>query len=175
MRYGLTAVAIDEEELGSVHSRILKSILQKNVQSTLPTSLWHGLGGLELYDLRTEVGIEAIEFFRDAICADSETGKLLRLNMQYSQLKEGTGEPLLEKLDIHLSYLTPTWILLLNQYLSCHNMTITVTDSYAIPLQGPSNDYIMQTTASPTVQYPTAKDSNRVCIYLQVKSSIWST
>jgi hypothetical protein len=73
MRYGLAAVAIDEEELGSVQSRILKSILQKlNVQSTLPTAIRHGpreYGGLELYDLRTEVGIEAVKFFRDAIYA----------------------------------------------------------------------------------------------------------
>ena len=174
MRYGLAAVAIDEEELGSVQSRILKSILQKlNVQSTLPTSIRHGpreYGGLELYDLRTEVGIEAVKFFRDAIYANSETGKLLRLNMQYSQLEAGTGEPLLEKSDIHLSYLTPTWILSLRQYLSCHNMTITVSESYKIPLQGPTDNYIMQPQHLKRYIIQQQKDINLVRIHLQVST-----
>jgi hypothetical protein len=53
MRYGLAAVAIDEEELSKVQSRIIPAILKKlNVQSTIPTSIRHGpreLGGLDLY------------------------------------------------------------------------------------------------------------------------------
>ena len=174
MRYGLAAVAIDEEELGSVQSRILQSILKKlNVQSTPPTSIRHGpckYGGLELYDFRTEAGIEALKFFRDAIYANSETGKLLRLMMQYSQLEAGIGPLLLEQPDMHLSYLTPTWILSLRQYLLCHNMTVTVSDSYTIPLQGPNDEYIMQPQHLQRYSAQQQKDINLVRLYLQAST-----
>ena len=162
MRYGLASVAIDEEELGSVQSRILQSILKKlHVQSTLPTSIRHGpreYGGLELYDLRTEVGIEAIKFFRDAIYANSETGKLLRLNMQYSQLEAGIGPLLLEHPDIHLSYLTPTWILSQRQYL-CF---VSQPDGYSKRFlhhttSGFQRRIYHATAASPTLQCPATK------------------
>ena len=66
MRYGLAAVATDEETLGTVQSRVIQAILKKlHVQSTIPTSIRHGpaeFGGLELYDLRTESGIESVKF-----------------------------------------------------------------------------------------------------------------
>ena len=64
MRYGLAALAVDEEALSTVQSRIVQAMLQKlHVQSTIPTAIRHGppeLGGLALYDLRTEAGIEAV-------------------------------------------------------------------------------------------------------------------
>jgi hypothetical protein len=129
MRYGLSAVALDEDELANVQSCILQVTLKNlNVQSTIPASIRHGpkeLGGLELYDLSTEAGIESIKFFRDALYADSENGRLLRLNLQYSQLEAGIGDSLLEHPGLHLAYLTPTWLLSLRQFMSNHNMTIT--------------------------------------------------
>ena len=100
---------------------------------------------MELYDLCIEVlGIESIKFVRDAIYSNSENGKMIRLNMQYSQLEAGIDEPLLENPDVHIAYLTtPTWILSLRQFLSWHNMTIKVSDSFQIPLTGPKDEYIM--------------------------------
>jgi hypothetical protein len=114
MRYALAAVAIDEEELSKVQSCIIPAILQKlNIQSTIPISIRHGprkLGGIALYDLRTEAGIESLKFFRDALYNNSENGKLIRLNLQYSQIEAGIGQDLLQFPSIHISYLTLTWI-----------------------------------------------------------------
>ena len=76
MRYGLAAVALDEEILGQVQSKVVQSMLKKlHVQSTIPTAIRHGpaeFGGLEIYDLQTEAGLEAIKFFRDSIYSESE-------------------------------------------------------------------------------------------------------
>ncbi|KAI2512158.1 hypothetical protein MHU86_2245 [Fragilaria crotonensis] len=174
MRYGLATVALDEEELSTVQSRIIPAILKKlHVQSTISTAIRHGpreLGGLDLYDLRTEAGIESLKFFRDAIYSESENGKLLRLNLQYSQLEAGIGEDLLQFPNIHLSYLTPTWILSLRQFLSLHNMSVTVSDPFQIPLRGDSDEYIMQ--ESHLARYSTAqqKDINLVRLFLQVNT-----
>ena len=174
MRYGLAALAVDEEELGGVQSRVIQAMLKKlNVQSTIPTAIRHGpkdMGGMDLYDLRTEVGIESIKFFRDAIYSNSENGKLIRLNMQYSQLEAGTGEKLLEHPDVHIAYLTPTWILSLRQFLSCHNMTIKVTNSFQIPLAGPKDEYIMQPVHLSRYSASQQRDINLVRMYLQVNT-----
>ena len=149
-------------------------MLQKtHVQSTIPTAIRHGppeLGGLAIYDLRTEAGIEAVKCFRDAVYSRSECGKLLLLNLQYSQLEAGIGEALLEHPKIHISYLTPSWILSLRQFLFCHNMTITVSNGYTPPLQSKTDQYIMQ--ASHLARYTAVqrRDINLVRLYLQVTS-----
>ena len=93
---------MDEEGLGQVQYKVVQSILKKwHVQSTLPTAIRHGpaeFGGLGIYDLRTEAGLEAIKFFRDSIYANPENGKLLRMNLRYSRLESGIGQPLLESI-----------------------------------------------------------------------------
>ena len=49
------------------------------------------MGGLGLYDLRTEAGLEALKRFRIALYTNSEAGNLICLNLQYS---EGFGSGL---------------------------------------------------------------------------------
>ena len=71
MRYSLAAAAANEEELSGVQSQITRAILQKlHIRSTIPTALQYGpleLGGLGLYDLRTELGIETLKFLQDSL------------------------------------------------------------------------------------------------------------
>ena len=89
MRYSLAAIAADEEALAPVQTKIIQTILQKlHISSTILTSLRHGpieLGGLGLYDLRTEADVKALKFLRNLLYSDSEAGNLIRLNIQYSQ------------------------------------------------------------------------------------------
>jgi hypothetical protein len=83
MRYSLAAVATNEEELSRIQSRISRVILQRlHIRSTIPTALRYGpveLGGLGLYDLRTEVGVETLKFLRNALYSDSKSRNLIRL------------------------------------------------------------------------------------------------
>ena len=121
------------------------------VQSTIPTSIRHGpheYGGLELYDLRTEAAIESLKYCRDALYSGSETGKLMRPNLHASQREAGIGPPLLQHPDIHVPYLTPTWILSLRQFLYCQNMSLTVTDAPTVKLRSTVDQYIMQKSIS---------------------------
>jgi hypothetical protein len=172
MRYSLSAVAADEEALQGIQNRILKTMLQKmHVNGNLPTAIRHGpieLGGMDMYDLRTEVGIEAIKYLRNALYADSEPGRLIRMNLQYSQLEAGLGSPLLEHPTLYIPYLTPTWVLSVRQFLSCHNMSISLTDTFTIPLRGATDDYIMQNTHLSRYSEAQQRDINLVRIYLQV-------
>jgi hypothetical protein len=172
MKYVLPALAVDEEELSTIQSKILAAIPNKlGHNSKLPTEIRHGpieMGGLDLIDLRTEVGISQLKYMRDAIYTDSEPGKLITMNLKYSQMESGIAESLLEHPHIHISYLTCTWITSLRQYLSLHNMTVTLTDSLKINLRGKFD----QCTMNPTLikQYTPSQqlDINLVRLFLQV-------
>ena len=128
------------------------------------------MGGLGLYDLRTEAGLEALKFFRNSIYSRSEAGNLLRLNMEYSQRESGIGHPLLQYPGVHVPYLTPSWILSLRQYLFLHNMHVVVTDSYVDPLSGPTDQYIMDPLHLQRYGTSQQRDINLVRIYLQVST-----
>jgi hypothetical protein len=121
MRYSLATLATNEDEISRVQSRINRVILQRlHLRSTIPTALRYGpieLGGLGLYDLRTEFGIETLKFLRNALYSDSEAGNLIRLNLDYSQREAGVGFYHLEKPSTYISYLTPSWILSVRQFL----------------------------------------------------------
>jgi hypothetical protein len=66
MRYSLPALAVYEDALAKVQSRVVQTMMQRmHVHSTTPMSIRHGhieLGGLGIYDLQTEAGLKALEF-----------------------------------------------------------------------------------------------------------------
>ena len=171
MRYSLPAIAIDEEELESIQTRILPSIVQKlGMSSKLPTAVRHGpttMGGLGLMDIRTECGIEMIKYFWHQVYRKSEVGELLLIQLKALQVEAGIQQPLLEFPSLEIPYLTPTWVLSMRQFLSNHNLTITVTDELRIPLRGDHDDFIMSAERLSRYTAGQQRDINLVRMYLQ--------
>ena len=91
MLYTLPAMATDEENLASVQTSMITTALQKmGASKTTPIEIRHGpieMGGLNIIDLRTELGISNLKFLRNAIYTGSEAGKLLIISLKYSQLE----------------------------------------------------------------------------------------
>jgi hypothetical protein len=174
MKYALPAMAVDEEELHTIQTGAMSALIQRlGFSSKTPLAIRHGppeLGGLGLLDLRTELGIAQIKLLRDAIITGKEVGKLVLLSLQYSQREAGITTPLLERPDIPVPYITPTWITSLRQYLYTHNITISITDTYVVRLKAPHDCCIMQ--PSYLRGYTTTQQAhiNRVRIYLQVET-----
>ena len=172
MKYVLPTMAVDEEALSTVQTKVLASMLQKlGYSSKLPTEIRHGpaeMGGLDLLDLRTELGISTLQFVRDAVYKGSEAGKLIILNVKYSQIESGIAEPLMEKPSIYVSYLTPSWILSVRQFLHLHNMTLTLTDTIHIEIRGKEDRCIMNAEALTRYDPTQQRDINLVRLYLQV-------
>ncbi len=86
------------------------------------------LGGLNIYDMRTEIVIEQLKLIRDAIFSDSATGKLIMINIHSTRLEAGIDFGILEEPSRPISYITPTWITSVRGFLANHNLTITITD-----------------------------------------------
>lgn len=174
MRYGLAAISASEEDLAGIQSKVLASLLQKmHVSEKIPTSIRHGpieLGGLDLYDMRTELGIESLKFLRNSVFSNSAAGQLIIMNLQYLQLEAGIGESILENPQIDISYLTPSWLTSVRNFLSKHNMSITLTDQPTIQAAGPHDQFIMQSQHLSRYTPRQQHDLNLVRIYLQVST-----
>jgi hypothetical protein len=173
MRYSLAAIAANEESLTTIQTNLMASLLQKlNVNCHLPRAIRHGpkmFGGLGLYDVQTEAGLEAIKFMRDSVFSDSPAGRLIVTNLQYSQREAGIPDPLLENPNLHLPYLTSTWVTSVRQYLSQHNLTITINNDGSQPLRR-GDSPIMQPAHLSRYTPVQQRDLNLVRIYLQVYS-----
>ena len=123
-----------------------------------------------MYDLRTEAGIEGLKFLRNSLYSDTEAGNLIRINIQYSQREAGVGYHLLENPTEAISYLTPSWILSIRQFLSNHNTHLTISDLYIDQLQGPNDEYIMSQEHLKRYSPSQQRDLNLVRMWLQVST-----
>lgn len=173
MRYVLPALAVDEEEeLSKIQATILPAMLNKlGFSCTTPTAIRHGpkeMGGIDLIDLRTEMGISQLKLFRDSVYSGNEVGNTMILNIKYMQLESGLAEPLMEHPDIHISYLTPTWTTSLRQFMYQHNLTTTLTDTMTVQFRGKFDQCIMNQTALAHYSPSQKKDINLVRLHLQV-------
>jgi hypothetical protein len=134
MRYSLAALAVDEEELHQLQTKINPTMLQRlDASSTTPTVIRHGpadLAGLDLVDMCTELGIEMIKCLRHAVYAGNKVGKLILINLGHSHQEAGIGPLLFEQPDPYIPYLMTTWLTSVRQYMSHHNIKITFTKKY---------------------------------------------
>ena len=171
MGYVLPSLAIDEESLNQVQLKILATLLQKlGFSSKTPVPLRHGpidMGGLGLTDLRTEMGVAQLKLLRNAIFNKSEVGKMMIISIKYSQIEAGIKEHILERPDIHISYLTPTWITSVRQFLYQHNLVVTITNTINIRFQGTNDACIMNYTMLKLYSSHQQQDINLVRLYLQ--------
>lgn len=172
IRYPLATMAVDEESLQSIQSRIIPVILQRlGINRNLPTAIRHGpsqYGGIEMYDVRTEAGLEAIKYLRNAIFGDTASGRLIITNLQHAQVESGLGEALLEFPSIPIPYLTPTWLTSIRQYMSQHNVTLTITQTFTNALRTQSDQYIMNRIHLARYTPQQQRDINLVRLHLQV-------
>ena len=157
-----------------VQSKILAAILNGiGVSRTIPTAIRHGpisMGGLDLLDLRTEAGISALQLFRDSVFAMSETGKMILINLYYSQLESGRDTHLMERPDVAVSYFTPTWITSIRQFLFQHTLRITLTDAVMPSLKTKSDQFIMTDMHLQCFTPSQCLDINLVRLYLQAST-----
>jgi hypothetical protein len=119
-------------------------------------------------DLRTEMGISQLKYFRDSVYADSEAGQMMILNVKYSQLESGISESILENPGINISYLTPTWTTSLRQFLYQHNLTISLTETMTVQFRGRYDQCIMCQSHLQQYSPIQQKDINLVRLHLQV-------
>jgi hypothetical protein len=171
MGYVLPRRAVDEEELHQVQTKLLAAVLQKfGMSSKTPAPIRHGpkdMGGLALYDIRTEMGIAQLKIIRNAVYNNTEVGKMILISLKYSQIEAGIQEPILAHPSIHIPYLTPTWLMSVRQFLYQHNLTLRFTKELKIRFQGKHDQCIMQMDRLQHYSNQTQRDIKFVRLHLQ--------
>jgi hypothetical protein len=90
-------------------------------------------------------------------------------SLKYSQMERGLGLHLLEDPHVFISWLTPTWLMSLRQFLYNHNITITLMDCWHVPLCCKHDQYLMEPALSDrSFTYSEYEHINCVRLYLQV-------
>jgi hypothetical protein len=69
-----------------------------------------------------------------------------------------------------VSYLTPTWVTSIRQFLYQHNLQIHLTESHEPPLRTKNDQYVMNTEHLFRFTPSEKLDTNLVCIYLQANT-----
>ena len=109
-----------------------------------------------------------IEYFRHSIYSKSQVGDLFMIQLATSQLEAGIPQLLLEEPTILIPYLTPTWILSMRQFLSNHNLTITLTNATKLLPKSPTDLFIMDMIRLKSYTLSQQRDLNWVRLHLQV-------
>jgi hypothetical protein len=107
---------------------------------------------------------------RNNVYANSKVDKLRQLNMRYFQREAGIGHPLLECPSVYISYLTPTWITSVRQFLSLNCITITCTDQPPVQLRTKMDQFIMDPAHLVRYSKKQQLDINLVRMFHQVTS-----
>lgn len=167
------AMTVDEEELHCIQTSILPTMLPQKlgINRNLPTAIRHGpveMGGMALTDLRTEMGIEIIKYLRNALFSKSASTTLILTSLKYLQQEAGIGDHLLEFPNINVPYLTPTWVTLICQYMSNHNIAITLTDQFSPQVTRSGDRFLMDPLHLECYTVPQQRDLNLVRLHLQV-------
>jgi hypothetical protein len=129
------------------------------------------LAGLDLVDLRTELGIEMIKSLRHAVYAGTEVGKMILINLGHSQQEAGIGLLLFENPDLYVPYyMTKTWLMSVRQYMSQRNIKITFTEQYGLKLKSQHDQFIVDQPALKGFSDDDQLDINLVRIHVRANT-----
>jgi hypothetical protein len=117
--------------------------------------------------MQTEIGIEQLKFIREALYSNSAVGKLVMINLHAQQLEAGVDFCLLETPSYPIEYLTPTWLISVQNFMSDHNIQMTITDQPCLSPQSSTDEFIMQRDHLKRYTITQQRDINSVRLYLQ--------
>jgi hypothetical protein len=128
------------------------------------------LAGMDIVDMRTELGIEMIKCLCHAVYSGTEVGKLILISLGHSQKEAGISPLLFEIPNLHIPYLTKTWLTSIRQYMLQHNLTFTFTENYGMLLKSKHDKYIMDLKALERLSEDDQIDINLVQLYIKANS-----
>jgi hypothetical protein len=112
------------------------------------------LGGLNIIDLCTKLGICNLKFLRNAIYTGSRAGKLLLMSLKYTQLEAGVPFAILEKPHINIPYITPMcWATSVRQFLYQHKLSVNISDNHKHRITIAINGVIYPTRIDEQIRY----------------------
>jgi hypothetical protein len=89
---------------------------------------------MALLDMSVEQGVHQIKHFMNHVFAQDTVGDLIMIKLRSLQIESGSGLHLLEAPKEHISYLIPSWITSLHEFLAKNDITMEYTKVTIISL-----------------------------------------
>jgi len=181
LEFPLTVTQFSQEQCDRISSPVLNACLAKmGYNRHMPREVVYGpitMGGLGMHDLYIEQGIKAtIALMGHLREPNSNTGKMMRIELQWCQAQAGTSFNLLEEPSIPVEYIETCWIMNLRNFLDTYGLHINITCP-AIPSIACENDeFIMDAFRNRGNQYTadmmTQLNACRMYLHVQRVSDI---
>ena len=123
-----------------------------------------------MHDLYIEQGIKQVSALVGHLRQDSETGRMLKIELQWCQVQAGTEFNLLRHTKIPIDYIETCWIMCIRDFLRTYNPHVNLTDA-SLPngKQRAGDEFLMDALRlRGNCTYTELKRINACRMYLQV-------
>jgi hypothetical protein len=135
LEFPLAVTQFTQLECDQITSPVIRACLSKmDYNRNLPKEVGYGpreLFGFYIHDYYIEQGIKQLTALVGHICQDSETGRLMRIELQWCQVQAGTAKHLLGDPTNSIDYIETCWIMCIRDFLRTYGLQI---DFSATPL-----------------------------------------
>jgi len=149
LEFPLTVTQFSQKQCDRILSPILNVCLPKmGFNRHMPREVVFGplcAGGLGFHDLYIEQGIKHVQCLVGHLREpDSQTGKMLRIEMDWCQRQAGIGTHLLTNVDMDIDYIEDCWIMGLRDYLRTYGFHLEFTTVNLPKLQCENDQFLME-------------------------------
>ena len=147
IEYPLTVTQFSQKECDMIVSPVLRTCLSKmGYNRNMPKEVVFGpveLGGLGMHDLYIEQGIRQILALVGHLRQNSETSKMMTIELQWCQVQAGTSDHLLESPSTEIDYIETCWIMAIRDFLRTYELRMQFSSSSLPSLQCDDDEFIM--------------------------------
>ena len=174
MTYSLPVTSLLYNQVEKIQKRAQCASLGKmGYNQNFPLAVVYGpksVGPLDLVDLTMEQGIRAVASFLYHKFATDGVSRLMDISLCYSQMEAAWAEPLVQRPDITIPYLTSTWLTNMRDFMENHNFQIETSNEWSMRPQCENDTMLMKYFASRGVSKYNLRHLNACQMFLQVLS-----
>jgi ribonuclease HI len=147
LEYPLGATQFTQQECDIITSPVLRASLSKmGYNCNMPKEVIYGppaLFGIGMHDYYIEQGIHQLLALFGHIRQDSETSRMMRIELQWCQVQAGTQRHLLAEPTDDIDYIETCWIMCIRDFLRTYGLRIDMTTNEEPVVQSLKDEFLM--------------------------------
>ena len=173
LEFPLAVTEFTQDQCDMISSPILRVFLPKmGYNRNMPREVVYGpveMGGLGLHDFYIEQGIRQISALVGHLRQNSETGRMMRIELEWCQIQAGTSEALLLHPQSDIDYVETCWIMSIRDFLRTYRLRLEFTEASRQQPQCEQDCFIMDSLREHGQFSATEMQQLNACrMYLQV-------
>jgi ribonuclease HI len=173
LEFPLSVTQFTQDQCDRISSPALRACMSKmGYNRNMPKEVVYGpveLFGVGLHDIFIEQGVKSVTMLVGHIRQDSDTGRMMRIELQWCQVQAGTSINLLEDPQVPIDYIETCWIMSVRDFLSMYNLHLEFSQLARPVVQCVHDEFIMDAIRARATCTATELQRVNACrLYLQV-------